>query len=306
MNKHRFQTGFFGVAALLFALVSLNVQAQDLEPRRWTHMPTGLNVIGLGTGYTTGDLYFDPVLKIEEAEFELASAGLVYLRTFGLGKNSARIDFTLPYASGRWEGLLDGEPAKVRRRGFTDPRVRLSYLLYGAPAQTPAEFMKSEKSNTVVGIAVAVKIPWGEYYEDKLINLGSNRWMIRPQLGVTHTRGKWTFELTGSAYWYSDNNEFFNESRLENDILYAGQVHAIYTFKPGLWMSLSTAYGNGADAYLNDTPKELKVDNWLSALSFGLPINRQQGLKFAYLMARSQNEFGADLNSYNVAWSMVF
>lgn len=305
-EKNGWVPGLRLVAALLLLMATSALQAQDLEPRRWTHMPTGINVLGLGTSYAEGDIYFDPVLQLEDVEVEMAGVGLVYLRTFNFLGKSARADFMLPYATGNWRGLLEGEPAKTRRNGFRDPRVRLSVLLYGAPAETMQEFAKSPKSNTVVGAAISLKIPWGEYYPEKLINLGSNRWVVRPQLGVTHTRKKWTYELTGSLFWYSDNNDFWGGNKLENEVLYALQGHVIYTFKPGLWASFSTAYGHGADAFVNSVDKDLQVDNWLMALSLGMPINRQQGLKFAWLRARTQNDKGADLDSFNVGWTLLF
>lgn len=294
------------IVSVLLLLVSSSLCAQDLEPRRWTHMPTGLNVLGIGTSYSEGDIYFDPVLQLEDVEVELAGVGLVYLRTFDFLGKSARADFLVPYANGNWRGLLGGDPAKTRRSGFRDPRVRLSVLLYGGPAQTPQEFFKSPKSNTVVGAALSVKIPWGQYYPERLINLGSNRWVIRPQLGVTHTRNKWTYELTGSLFWYGDNDDFFGGTVLENEVLYALQGHVVHTFKPGLWVSFSMAYGDGADAFIDDVDKNLRIDNWLTALSFGVPINRQQGLKLSWLRARTQNDKGADLDSISVGWTLVF
>ena len=176
-EKNGWVPGLRLVASLLLLMATSALQAQDLEPRRWTHMPTGINVLGLGTSYAEGDIYFDPVLQLEDVEVEMAGVGLVYLRTFNFLGKSARADFMLPYATGNWRGLLEGEPAKTRRNGFRDPRVRLSVLLYGAPAETMQEFAKSPKSNTVVGAAISLKIPLGEYYPEKLINLGSNRWV---------------------------------------------------------------------------------------------------------------------------------
>ena len=38
--------------------------AQDLEPRRWAHIPVGTNIGGVGYAFTAGDLEFDPVLEI--------------------------------------------------------------------------------------------------------------------------------------------------------------------------------------------------------------------------------------------------
>ena len=280
--------------------------AQDLEPRRWTQMPTGLNFAGIGIGHTEGDILFDPVLLVEEATFDMETVGLVYVRSFGVLGKSARVDFSLPYRAGRWEGTVDGEFVHFRRRGLADPRVRFSMLLYGGPAETPAEFAKSKKSNTVVGAAVSVKMPLGEYSRERLINLGSNRWTIRPQLGVTHTRGKWTGELTGSVFLYSDNNEFWMDTKLASDPLWALQAHLIYSFKPGLWASLSTAYGTGGEAKVDSVAKNNLSGNWLTSLNLGIPIDRKQGLKITFLTGRTQKSTGLDVNSLILSYSLMF
>ena len=81
--------------------------------------------------------------------------------------------------------------------------------------------------------AVAVSVPLGEYFDDKLLNLGHNRVVIRPQIGILHTRGKWSYELTGSAFLYGDNDDFYGGSTLEQDPLYALQAHLIRTFNKG-------------------------------------------------------------------------
>ena len=71
--------------------------------------------------------------------------------------------------------------------------------------------------------------------DDKLINLGTNRFTFRPQIGVVHTRGKWSAEVTGVVALYTDNTDFFNGSRLEQDPLYFIHGHLIYAFRPGVW-----------------------------------------------------------------------
>lgn len=280
--------------------------AQDTEPRRWAQMPTGVNFFGAGYAYTDGDISFDPLLKIEEATFTLQTVGLTYIRTFGLLGKSARFDFTLPYKAGRWEGMLDNEFVHLRRRGPGDARARFSMLLYGGPAENLQEFSKSEKSSTVVGAALAVSIPTGHYNSDRLINLGDNRWVLRPQLGVTHSRGKWTGELTSSVFIYADNDHFWRETQLETDPLFAVQAHLIYNFRPGLWTSVSTAYGWGGEATVNGDAKNNPSGNWLSALSFGLPINRMQGIKIAWIRARTQKPTGSNNDSLALAYSIMF
>jgi len=292
---------------LLFLLCGLNnVNAQDLEPRRWSQMPTGLNFLGIGYGYTDGDIFFDPVLLIEEATFDMHAIALGYVRSFGLFGQSARVDFTLPYRAGRWQGTVDDEFVHFRRRGLGDARMRISTLLYGGVAESMEEFVKSEKSRTVVGVAVAVSMPTGEYRNDRLINHGSNRWIIRPQLGVTHNRGKWTSELTGSVFIYTDNNDFWKNTQLETEPLLALQAHVIYTFRPGLWVSVSTGYGWGGESTVNGDAKNNPSGNWLTALSLGIPIDRKQGVKVSLLTGRSQKQTGADIDSLIFAYSLQF
>lgn len=294
-------------ACLILLFVAVEpVFAQDLEPRRWSQLPTGVNFIGAGLGYSAGDILFDPVLQIEDAEVDLFVAGVSYVRSFGMFGRSARFDVSLPYGDGRWKGLLQGEPASVERQGLKDPRFRLSLLLYGGPALDRKKFAETPRSNTVVGVALSVLAPLGEYYEDKLINLGGNRWIIRPQLGVTHTRGQWTYELTGSVFFFTDNDEFFGGTSLENDPLYAIQGHLIYTFRPGLWMSLSTAYGDGAEQSIGGVSKDISTENWLGAISVGLPLSRSDGLKFAYVRSRTQVPTGADLDTFQLSYSKMF
>jgi hypothetical protein len=280
--------------------------AQDTEPRRWAQIPTGVNFFGIGYNYSEGDIFFDPVLKIEDGVFELHGVGVSFIRTLAFMGKSARVDFTLPYKAGRWEGLLDGEYVSVRRRGPGDARARFSVLLYGGPAENLQEFSKSKKSNTVVGAAIAVTMPTGDYNSERLINLGANRWVIRPQMGVTHSRGKWTGEVTGSLFLYADNNHFFQDTKLETDPLFAAQAHLIYTFRPGLWTSISTAYGWGGEATINGDAKNNPAGNWLTALSFGFPIDRKQGIKIAWVRGRTQKPTGADVDSLLLGYSMMF
>ena len=125
-------------------------------------------------------------------------------------------------------------------------------------------------------------------------------------MGVTHSRGKWTGELTGSMFYFTDNDRFFQESRLETDPLFAAQAHLIYTFRPGLWASLSTAYGWGGESRINGDAKNNPSGNWLTSLSLGLPINRAQGIKFSWVRGRTQKLTGADVDSLVVGYSVMF
>jgi hypothetical protein len=298
--------------ALFFLLLTVfcsQSMAQDLEPRRWSHLPSGLNVFGLASGWTDGDIFFDPVLLIEDVTFELYAAGAGYVRTFGLFGKSSRIDFNLPYASGRWEGIVDGEYTSIRRRGLMDPRLRFSINLYGAPALKGGDFVKFKGDNpvnTTIGAALAVTLPFGDYDNTKLINLGGNRMVYRPQLGILHQRRNLQLELTGSVFLFETNDEFWNGNVLKQDPLWFVQAHVIYSFRPGWWASVSGGFAHGGRSEVNGVPKIDDRRKRYIALSLGVPINQQQGLKFTYLTSDTHIETGANTNALLMGWTFVW
>ena len=288
---------------LLFLLILASGQtfAQDLEPRRWTPLPPGLNVIGAGMVGTDGNVFFDPALQIEDAEMDATSAAVSYVRSFSLGGRIARFDVVVPWQPVTWSGILEGQPASATRVGLSDPTMRLSLILAGAAPDPTAS------SNTVFGAAFAVTVPLGEYQEDKLLNLGQNRYVFRPQIGFVHTRGQWSYELTGSGFFYTDNDEFFGGTVRKQDPLYAMQGHIIYSLKkPGYWASLSAGYGGNGQSIINGNRADDDKRLFLSALSFGMPLGDRQGLKFAYVRSRTNADNGSDTDSLAIAWSIRF
>ncbi len=295
---------FVSIASLLMLPGHL-AMAQELEPRRWSHLPIGANFAGVGYVYTDTDIFFNPALQLENVRSDIHSTAISYVRALELFGNSARIDVLLPYSVGRWEGLLEGEPASTRRSGFNDPKVRLAVNLLGSPAQRGAEFRQFEV-NTIVGAAVEITAPLGEYQKGRLINLGNNRWTIRPQIGVVHNWDKWAAELTTSAWFFTDNDEFGGNKKREQDPLLAVQSHLIYTFRPGFWASLSAAYGGGARSTIDGVEADDKIGKYLWAVSFGFPINRRQGVKIAYMAGETTENTGNDYKRLIFAYSMMW
>jgi hypothetical protein len=283
-------------------LLSFNQAAgQDLEPRRWTVLPAGLNVIGAGYAYLEGDVAFDPVLQVENATVEGQAFAVSYVRSFAVGGKIARLDVLVPWANMRWTGLLDGVPATASRVGLSDPNIRFSMILAGDKPD------KLASSHTVIGAAIAISVPFGEYLEEKLLNLGQNRFFVRPQVGVLHTRGKWSYELTGSVFLYGDNDDFYGGSHLEQDPMYAAQTHLIYAFdKPGYWAALSAGYGWGGRSTVDGNKADDSRRLFLSAVSVGAPIGRNQGIKFAYLRTRTNTGKGSNVDSLSLGWSYRF
>jgi len=272
--------------------------ALDPEPRKWNHVPMDVNFVGAAYVYTEADIFVDPVLRLEDVNMEMTTWGGVYIRTFELFEKSARVDVIQTYKQASWTGILDGVPGSRSVSGWGDTFVRFGINLYGAPPLLGEEFFayRSEhKVESIVGVGLVVRLPTGDYENDRLLNLGQNRFVFRPQLGFVHNHGKWTTEVTGEIAFHAENSEFFNGNSLEQAPMYILIGHLMRSFKPGQWLGLSFGgeYGgeftlNGVD---NDDTTQLNV-GW--ALNYVHPLSRQASIKFKYIGLRRKEVTGFD------------
>lgn len=300
---------WLAAACLAVASVALPCPAQELQPRRWNHLPIDTNFAGGGYAYTDADIAFDPVLRIEDVTAELHTFPLKYIRTFELAGKSARIDWLQAYQDGQWNGLVNGVPTRVSRNGWYDTMLRFSVNILGAPplrGEEFAEYRATTERETIVGLGLETQLPTGQYFDDKLINLGTNRFTFRPQLGVVHRQGPWSAEITASSWFYTDNNEFFNGNHLEQDPLHTIQGSVDYTLLPGLWFGTGIAYGQGGKSTLNGIPKDDPRDSIIWGLSLGYPISKQVGGQITYLSQHTLTTVGVDSDSLLATLSVLW
>ena len=173
------------VMLLIVCKLAASANSQELEPRRWSHLPVGANFGGGGYAHTSADITFDPVLLLNDVKLEMETFPLKYLRSFELLGKSARFDVWQSYQHARWKGTLDGVPASTSRSGWSDMSLRLAVNVIGAPPLEEEAFALDRAGTpveTIVGLALVVQIPTGHYINDKLLNLGSNRYTFRPGL----------------------------------------------------------------------------------------------------------------------------
>jgi Putative MetA-pathway of phenol degradation len=290
-----------GAALVIMALVgaALSCEAQDLEPRAYSNTPVGMNFLIAAYAYTFGDVTFDASTPIKDAELTAHSAYLAYAHAFGVWGRSAKLDLVLPYAWVSGTADFAGQQRDRYTDGFGDARVRFSALLYGGPALTMAEF-EDYKPDLIVGASLAVTLPTGHYDSDKLVNIGTNRWSVKPELGISKTFGPVTLELEPSVTFYTDNNDFLGGKKLEKAPLYAVQGHVIYHTRFGLWAAVdATYYGGGrttVDGEKGEEPQNLRVGATLA-----IPISRQHSVKL-YASTGAIARVGGNFTTAGIAW----
>lgn len=297
------------IAALVVAVCVLQglARGQDLEPRRWTHLPVGTDTLGLTYAYTSGDVLFDPVLELEDVTVASSTGVASWVHAFDVLGTTGRLDVIVPWQHSRWEGLVSGVSDSRTQEGFDDPLVRFSVDLVGAPALSGKEFLDYQAAHpvrTVVGVGLGVKLPLGDYDADRLLNIGQNRFAFLPQAGVVHFHGAWSFELTGSTSIFTRNDDFFGGKELEQDPVYALQGHVVHTFENRWWVAAGAGYTQGGASQVDGVSKDDERISVLTGLSLGLPIGASQGFKLAYIRSDAQEDVGSDTDSFFVSWTM--
>jgi hypothetical protein len=182
--------------------------------------------------------------------------------------------------------------------------VALEVNFLGAPALTGKEF-RSYRQRTIVGASVRALVPTGDYDSTKLLNLGSNRFNIKAEVGASRALGKWILEVAGAVQMFSRNTDFFGGSTLEQRPFFALKGHVIYSFRPGCWAAFGAAYGQGGRTELDGVVQNTRQRNWRFAGVVAYPFTRNQGISFL-LYTGITVEAGPDYDRGVLAYSYMW
>ena len=279
--------------------------AQTMEPRSYSASPVGMSFAGVSLLKSTGDVVFDPAVPATNVSATIYGTALWYGHTFGLAGRQALVSVVLPYAWGTLSGDVQDQAATIHRSGLADFQARLSVNLIGSPALSPAAFAK-EPQHFILGTSLTITAPTGQYDPTRLINLGTNRWTFKPELGISYPWKQFHFELYGAASYFTDNTSYYpGSSNQHQEPLTTVQTHLVYTFRQRLWLALDgTRYGGGAVS-INHGPLKDRLENKRVGATLSVPAGQGRSVKCAYSRGVYSNlgtNFDTLVLSYQVAW----
>ena len=291
-------------AAALAAALALGAfsspRAQVMEPLSYTNAPIGLNFLIAGYGYLWGDVLVDPSLPVKDVDAKVHTAVLTYSRVLDFWGQSGTFALVVPYAWLSATGEVAGQSRSVDRSGLTDVTLRLSVNLYGAPALSLPEF-RDYRQDTIVGVSLMVTAPTGQYDPHRLINIGTNRWSFRPEVGVSKAVGRWTLEAAAGVTFFTDNDEFLGANVRRQDPLYSVQGHAIYNFSPTLWAALDATYYTGGRTSVNGALNNDLQENSRWGATLARTLDKHNSVKL-YFNSGVSARTGTNFNAVGVAW----
>lgn len=279
--------------------------SQELTPRAYWPAPRGTQVLVVGYNFSTGDVVTDPSLPVVGVNSDIHLGLIAYGRTLSLWGRTANFLIALPYSKGTTLGELEGEPTRRDFSGVADVGFTLSVNLLGAPSMTPAEFRELRQNpRPILGASVKVVAPTGAYDAEKLINISSNRWAVKGELGyIIPIKPRWLLEFELAGWLIGDNDDFLGMTR-EQDPVLAGQLHLVRRFRPGFWASLDLNYYTGGRSTIGGVEVGDLQRNSRVGATVVVPFRRRHAVKVGY-SAGVVTESGGDYETLLLSFTTL-
>jgi len=206
----------------------------------------------------------------------------------------------VPYALLSATGKVSEQGRTRNVRGFADPALRFSVNLLGSPALSYEEFKKYQQG-TIVGVSLMTTMPLGQYDSEKLVNIGTNRWSFKPEVGISQALGRWTLEAIAGVTFFTKNDDFLGSHTREEDPIYSLQGHLIYNFPLGIWAALNATYYTGGRTTIDGVQGDDLQRNWRMGATLTFPLDIHNSIKL-YASTGVQTRAGGDFNLVGIAW----
>jgi len=271
------------ITSVCFLFIAGSSVAQDLEPRAYIRVPVKVNVFTTGFSFSSGGVLTDPNLPLTNLKANVGVWSAGYVRSFSFFGLTAQALAALPFVWLKGSALVNGQEQTGSRSGLGDARLRMSVLLYGAPAYSVRNIPKEIKK-TIIGSSLTITAPTGLNYPNKLINIGTRRWAFKPELALSQSLGKRQLLDFYTGVWFFTNNGSFypGNSMRKQDPVVALQGHYSYTVKANLWVAADATYYVGGTSYVNDISKNDRLSNSRWGITAAIPAGKRSAFKLAF------------------------
>jgi hypothetical protein len=175
-------------AALVFFTAPL-FYGQTLAPRAYVITPVDSTAFTVTSEFRRGGVLFDASSPLTDPSGTIWLATPTYYHSLNFFGHSCNITAGLPYVVSSFQALVVDQRLSTYRSGLGDGVVRFSVNLMGGPAMKLPEYMKW-KQKRVLGVSLLAQVPIGQYDPRLLINIGTNRWALKPEVGYSERHGK--------------------------------------------------------------------------------------------------------------------
>ena len=192
--------------------------------------------------------------------------------------------------------------------GYGDPSVQLDVNLFGTPPINAIfDYMNYEPTWTL-DAAFMLGVPLGQYDNDKLVNLGLNRFYgriafpFKYHFGVFSPGYMSSLEIVPSVWFFTENDDFLGQ-KLQNDPMWQLEAHWTHDFTQHFFGSLDLLYRNGFQSEIDgvNLGSDIEIGDLGFTLNFSVTDNVTIRTSF------SSNVFGdSDIDTSMIRLQFVY
>jgi hypothetical protein len=292
-----------GFVIFLFCSSKL-LLTQDLEPWAYGNLPVKMNALLFSYAYVDGNVVSDAGSPIQDFRTTTNNLAAGYIRTFSFFGKLGRIQLVVPFSFMSGSLKFKGNDTSGTRTGFSDPRLRIGFNIFGSPPLEPQNF-RTYRQEAIIGASMVITMPLGLYYPDKVVNLGTNRWGFRPEIGASLRIGQFFWEIYGGVRFTTSNYEYMGNKTLKQSPLYGVQTHISHTFNNFMRLAFSGTYVNGGQSTVNDVQQNDYIRHLRAGISYMVPIDQFNTIALqvtSNITANVTLDYKSISLSYNHTW----
>jgi hypothetical protein len=205
-------------------------------------------------------------------------------------------------------GVAPGSSFSQSSNGYADPNMQLVVNLFGTPPLKSGYDLLNYEPTLTLDVAALLAFPIGKYDDDKLVNIGLNRWYGRIAFPFKYHFGAFapgymtSLEITPSVWLFAENDDFVGQ-KLKNDPVWQLEGHLTHDFTRSFFASLDALYRAGFQSEING----VEVGDDLDIGNLGFTLNYQVTDNLAIRASYSSNVFGdQDLDNSMIRLQFVF
>jgi hypothetical protein len=321
-------TRFLALVAFTLAvpLISVPVNAQDDGARTYWKGRAGTNVMSvqyLDMNLQASDaLQFDPSHFIyPAADAEASIFVLSWARHMTLfnrpsvlsanlmgGSVDVEFDTTITPPEFLPPGIVPSASFSQSASGYADPSVQLDVNLFGTPPINAIFDYLNYEPTWTLDAAFMLGVPLGQYDDDRVVNLGLNRFYGRVAFPFKYHFRVFTpgymssLEVVPSVWLFSENDDFLGQ-KLKNDPMWQVEAHWTHDFTRHFFGSLDLLYRNGFQSEIDgvDLGSDIEIGDLGFTLNFS--VNDNVTIRTSF----SSNVFGdSDIDTSMIRLQFVY
>jgi hypothetical protein len=272
------------LAAIVSVLMIAGAQAQE-GARAYFPVPAGTNDVEL-----TGTFVHSEAFGVVA---DSATLTPTYRRALDLGGDAGTFLIGIPF--GKVSGTVSPLPDEDTGLGQGDLFIGGTVGLINAPALSPQGYVQYQPGFSASAVG-RVFLPTGAYDENRVLNLGGNRWSFEAMLPMSFMMGSslvdpnlTTFEIIPSVQIFGDNNDPFKSpfpvppTKVTSQApLFGVEAHVTHSFSPAVWGALD-AYGKfGGENSADGVGRGDGQQSVALGATLGLTLSQSVALRLSY------------------------